>query len=178
MSYLCSNAANSQQSDFGSDLEYLVMITVYKSKKKKCKSIGSIQTTIQVLIDSSNSLTKESHGIDDDSPRKFELRSPALGFSEVTGFISVVRAEVCEEQREDSQRFMKSDSYDDSNMVTSMEDTKEPEDICANALISPPTFKFVDYTNAGLNIDLCVAIDFVSDVLELKFYSLSIMLYL
>lgn len=175
---LTSLHSNAQAATFqdGIDLnEYPVLITVYKSKKKKCKSIGAFETTVQALIDVSLAVTNESSesgakslpdelhyvtisGAEDRG--KFSLRPNATG-SEVTGLISILQARVGQD-RESSQRFLNADSYDECSSITSMEEDGDSTLISSVTLSQATTYKFLDYANAGLDIDFCVAIDFTS----------------
>lgn len=153
--------------------DYAVMITVYKSKKKKCKVIGSLETTVQVLLDASlavNKMVDDNAGelqcvsiMDDESRGTFHLHARTSGSdNEMTGLISVLESCVGERQNLNSERFLTNDSYDECSTITSMEDQEST--ILSSISISPrrTIYKFVDYVNSGLDIDFCVAIDFTS----------------
>lgn len=158
--------------------DHPVMITVYKSKKKKCKAIGAFETTVQALIDASLALTNEASGCDTKSlpdelhyvsiseaenKGKFTLRASTPGAdNEVTGLVSILEARVCRD-RESSQRFLNAESYDECSSITSMEDDGDSTQVSSGTFrCQATTYKFLDYVNAGLDIDFCVAIDFTS----------------
>lgn len=153
--------------------DYAVMITVYKSKKKKCKVIGSLETTVQVLLDASlavNKMVDDNAGelqcvsiMDDESRGTFHLHARTSGSdNEMTGLISVLESYVGERENLNSERFLTNDSYDECSTITSLEDQEST--ILSSISISPrrTIYKFVDYVNSGLDIDFCVAIDFTS----------------
>lgn len=123
-----------------------VRISIYTKKKKKCKEIGSFETTIQYLIASCQA--EEAYR------STFELQPKVIKgrqSNEKRGKIMIVSATMQrpDEARQQSQRMMKGVlSRADSNPL--------------QVIISSSTSKFSDYVNAGLDIDLCVAIDFTS----------------
>jgi hypothetical protein len=168
---------------------YPVRITVFKVKKKKCKAIGSFETTVQVLINSSlgvemGTVENESdtaHSalnelqfvstMEDDHRGTFKLRPNSTtgtdSMDEITGHVSVITARVGHDYSEISKRFLNSDQYDDCSTISPMEVEGEQNEL--NSELLPKAFasakaphNFIDYVNAGLNIDFCVAIDFVS----------------
>jgi len=164
---LCSTATKTSAAS--KDLRlYPIRISVYKRKKKKCKEIGYFETTVQSLIESCR--TKEANEEYDENERKqslsFLLR-PKEGngkqSSEVTGEITVVSAFVQrpDEVRQRSQRIL-SDVYSSSgDNIDDLSDINVNSSLSSTAAI-PQTPKFSDYVDAGLDIDLCVAIDFTS----------------
>lgn len=121
-----------------------VRISISMEKKKKWKEIGSFETTIQCLIDSCQ--TEEANR------SSFELQPKAIRgrqSNEKKGEIMVVSAVLQQperpgEARQRSQRIL-------SGISNPLQE------------ISSSTSKlFSDYVNAGLDIDLFVAIDFTS----------------
>lgn len=188
---LYSNDSETQSVTSGLDQDfnaYPVRLTVFKVKKKKCKVIGSFETTVQVLINSSLGVetgtaanepcTAQSSlnelqfvsTMEDDHRGTFQLRPNSTAGTdstdEITGFISVITARVGYDYSEMSKRFLNCDRCDDSSTFAPMEESEPNE---ANAELFPRALassnaphNFIDYVNAGLNIDFCVAIDFVS----------------
>lgn len=179
---LCSG---SHHASIGENLdlnEHRLIVTVYKSKRKKCKAIGLFETTIQALIyaslsvnghyaeDNISTLEKTTDEMQFDSIKcdenrgTFQLRPNTPGSdNEITGFISILNARIDEKHRRNSQRFLTSDSYDESSTITSMEDFPESTTIRSMPSSSQATMhKFLDYVNAGLDVDFCISIDFTS----------------
>mmetsp|Transcript_13222 Transcript_13222/g.21697 ORF Transcript_13222/g.21697 Transcript_13222/m.21697 type:complete len:594 (-) Transcript_13222:28-1809(-) len=122
-----------------------VRISIYTKKKKKCKEIGSFETTIQYLL--------ESCQAEEAARSTFELQPKAIKgrqSNEKRGKIMVVSANMhrSDEVRQQSQRMMSG--------VLSRGESSPLLEICSS------TSKFSEYVNAGLDIDLCVAIDFTS----------------
>jgi hypothetical protein len=171
--YSKSQLSQSSDADANPDFtEYRVVITVYKVKKKKCKAIGSLETTVQALINASLVLKAETTNelqsvsiTETKNPGTFKLQTNYSGGGatkqEITGYIDVLEAHVGYDQQENSQRFLSSDSYDECSTITSMEIDAEPTNAALRVIGLPTAPKFVDYVNAGLDIDFCVAIDFV-----------------
>eukprot|EP00579_Thalassiosira_antarctica_P000165 CAMPEP_0201866306 /NCGR_PEP_ID=MMETSP0902-20130614/942_1 /ASSEMBLY_ACC=CAM_ASM_000551 /TAXON_ID=420261 /ORGANISM="Thalassiosira antarctica, Strain CCMP982" /LENGTH=671 /DNA_ID=CAMNT_0048391255 /DNA_START=92 /DNA_END=2107 /DNA_ORIENTATION=- len=165
---------------------FSIRITVYKVKKRKCKEIGSCQTTVENLLEAcQTTMAKVTTGYENENTsnesteeegekKMFQLRPTAKGganpSNEITGIITVVNASVenSEDVSKRSQRFLsevdENDNNTDDRSVPSMKD----DDSCAsiNQVVpshSGPRPKFSDYVKSGnLNIDFCVAIDFTS----------------
>mmetsp|Transcript_5051 Transcript_5051/g.8670 ORF Transcript_5051/g.8670 Transcript_5051/m.8670 type:complete len:593 (-) Transcript_5051:755-2533(-) len=131
----------------------ILRISVKKEEKKKCKEIGSFETTIQCMT--------ESCQIDEHMRSSFVLQPTSTRgprgrqSNKKTGQITVVSAymqrrdEVLNEIRQKSQKLIL-DHY-----LSSGENNPLQE-------ISTSNSKFSDYVDAGLDIGLCVAIDFTS----------------
>ena len=185
----CSNNAKEEEEE-GEEEELSkspIMMTVYKVKWKKCKEIGSFETTIQSLIDAACNTGIGYHFTDDQSEnndeeevsggevqhKTFQLRPTvkkgASRSDEITGNITVIKATV--ENSNDawhrrSFKFLSNvDENDDGN--TEGESTYELNDgVDTHQQQQPssiPRPKFSDYVRAGtVDIDFCVAIDFTS----------------
>jgi len=167
---LCSTTTKPSAASSEDLRSYPILISIYKLKKKKCKEIGSFETTVQSLIESCR--TEEGSEQDDDEQQQsssFILRPKEKNgkqSSEVTGEITVVSAFIQrpDEVRQRSQRIL-SDVY-----ASSGASINDLSDISLNSSLyssvsGPQTamkLKFSDYVDAGLDIDLCVAIDFTS----------------
>ena len=163
-----------------------IMITVYKVKRKKCKQIGSIETTIQSLIDActgeveSDTETESSSSNQSTNNQKegreyktFHLRPTAIRGTdrsdEITGNVTVVNAHIDNSNRL-SQRFLSiadndNGENDDNNANSVCEmmggGNKSYRSTNNQNLLHVP--KFSDYVAAGtVDIDFCVAVDFTS----------------
>mmetsp|Transcript_30324 Transcript_30324/g.61926 ORF Transcript_30324/g.61926 Transcript_30324/m.61926 type:complete len:743 (+) Transcript_30324:153-2381(+) len=178
---------------------YSLLITVFKAKRKKCKEIGSFQTTILSLIEAyenSRAAVKvtgyeeneegihhqNNHSATDTKSTEFTLQHASVrgpsSSCEITGKVSVVTARV--ENTEDvwnrSRQFASCDDDADSDAEAMDDSLEEIESRGNDSSISsvtmstvvpdiprrPKNAKFTDYASSGLDIDLCVAIDFTS----------------
>ncbi len=179
---------------------YSLLITVFKVKRKKCKEIGSFQTTILSLIkayENTRAVAKvtgyeeneaaeiqhrNNHAASDIESTEFTLqRASVRGPSsscEITGKVSVVTARV--ESTEDvwnrSRQFASGDDDADTDaedLDDNFGDTESSDNISSISSVTmstvapfvqrrPKNTQFTDYANSGLDIDLCVAIDFTS----------------
>ncbi|KAL7536660.1 hypothetical protein ACHAXR_007319 [Thalassiosira sp. AJA248-18] len=165
----------------GEDLSmYRIMITVYKVKRRKCKEIGSFETTVESLMGASQTMAKIT-GYEDEDPSNrpeeeegdqpaFQLRPTPTGGADrsdkITGNITVVKASIdnSDEVLKQSQRFLSQPSDNDSIGPKSLCETNDDDSTASINQVMPsqPRPKFSDYVGAGLNIDFCVAIDFTS----------------
>ena len=162
---------------------YPVMITIYKVKRKKCKEIGSFETTVESLIDACQTASEAGYDNDEQSSdrsaneetiekRTFQLRHSVgrrVGRSyEVTGNITVTKAsiETSNEAWKRSERFLSDASENDEKDGESLCAMSDEGGSCSSinrSLPSHPRPKFSDYVRSGtVDIDLCVAIDFTS----------------
>jgi len=183
---LCSSLSDMSAPSPLEDLNILsILITVYKVKKKKCKEIGSFETTIQSLIDSigddrtmakvtgyeSEHSSNQSEDEEEGDRTTFQLRPTATRganpSNEITGNITVVNASIgnSNEVWKRSQSFLSGvdeNNHADDKSVCAMSDGDSSASI--NQVIpSHSRPKFSDYVRAGtLNIDFCVGIDFTS----------------
>lgn len=162
-----------------------ILISIYRLKKKRCKEIGSFETTVQSLIESCR--TEEAHDEekhDEQESSTFLLQpKPSRGFqsNETTGEITVVCASIQrpDEVRQRSQRMLSYDysSSDENDILQEISSSSSNgiNNLClmaagvngssissTSSFSRPQTTKFSDYVDAGLDIDLCVAIDFTS----------------
>lgn len=162
-------------------------IAVYKVKRKKCKEIGSCQTTVENLVEACRTMAKVTgHEGERTSSRSweeeeegrresFELRPTARGGAgppdEVTGLLSVVRASIAgaEEATMRSRRFLRPDADEEEEEAKerSAWSDDDADAVERHVEVAPsshhPRPKFSDYVGADmLDIDFCVAIDFTS----------------
>lgn len=152
-------------------IECPIAITVYKVKRRKCKEIGSCQTTLTNLV--AAGAAEPSADDDGDSGATFQLRATAKGATtqpnEIAGLLTVARATVegSLEISERSRRFLAA-AVDDANNVDGRacplleEDSRTNADVATATRASLPQPKFSDYVAAGLDLDFCVAVDFTS----------------
>jgi len=167
-----------------------VKISIFKVKRRKCKEIGSCETTVAHLMEACKTMAKvtgfedegsiqsynkdgdgdDEEGGSDGNKRTFQLRPTARGgsnsSSEVTGILTVVNANIesSKEVTMRSQRFL-STTDDDENDVEERSICPMNDDDSTSTwpLAHATRPKFSDYVASGmLNIDFCVAIDFTS----------------
>ena len=175
-------------SDLG---DFLVMVSVFKVTRTKCKEIGSFATTAQALIESCTTRGRTSGysrrslhgnvaGRGQEGQMTFRLlRRSAADVSvltdEVTGIITVTHASVdnANDVRSRSKRFLSSSSSDnDDNDDAEGDSVSEAFNVDASRIFAPSLSpssprrarpRFVDYVRAGMvNVDFCVAVDFTS----------------
>ena len=169
---------------------FRLRIAVFKVKKRKCKEIGSFETTIESLVearrttakvtgyeDENSVQTKQStdegeHPVDE---KVFHLHPrPYLGddrSDKIAGNISILKASIGnpEESGKLSQRFLSGDDDDDNtstagrSLCSMNDDDSNTTRGIHQVLAHQPRPKFADYVRSGiLDIDFCVAIDFTS----------------
>ena len=138
---------------------YPILISIYKVKKKKCKELGSFETTIQALIESGQSEEEEEAG--DSSFLLQPKSSKGVQSNETTGKVTVVSAFIqrLDEVRQRPQRILPR-QYLSSGSTIGFNNLSLTDETVQSA--TPTPSKFSDYIDAGLDIDLCVAIDFTS----------------
>jgi hypothetical protein len=168
---LCSTTTKPSAASSEDLRSYPIRISIYKLKKKKRKEIGSFETTVQSLIESCR--TEEGIEEDDDEQQQsssFILRPKekkgknGKQSSEVTGEITVVSAFIQrpDEVRQRSQRIL-SDVYASSgDSINDLSDVSLNSSLYSSVSGPQTAMKCSDYVDAGLDIDLCVAIDFTS----------------
>ena len=132
-----------------------------QSKNRKCKAIGSFESSIQSLLEASQ-LNAKVTGYESEvnvDVKTFQLR-PTNGDDKIKGKIIVLHATI--ENSFDAWNQSRSFVLGEDN------DDNEKDFVLDDELISPqvvsstrhPTFS--DYANSGLDIQFCVAIDFTS----------------
>ena len=153
-----------------------VAIAVYKVKRKKCKEIGSCQTTLANLV-ATGEVGPSSDG-DGDGGGDVTLRLQATARGGATpsddavGLLTVARATVegAREISERSRRFLAAAEDDDGDADEAdgaarplrEEEVARAEAAAAARPPSSPRPKFSEYVAAGLELDFCVAVDFTS----------------